>query len=65
MGNVYRVYFGTPGKHPAIFHSKNLLSEERAGLLVAAIKKYFGMKAWAWDERDTIPDTELHAGPDG
>jgi hypothetical protein len=46
------VYFGTPGKHPVIFHTENLLNEEKAGLLVAVIKKYFGLKAWAWREKE-------------
>ena len=65
IDRTHRVYFGTPGKHPAIYHTKGLLTEEKAGLLVCVIKKYFGLKAWAWDERDTIPNTELHEGPDG
>ena len=52
IDRTHRVYFGTPGKHPAIYHTKGLLSEERAGLLVSVIKKYFGLKAWAWREKE-------------
>ena len=51
---THRVYFGTPGKHPVIFHSERLLTEERARLLVSVIKKYFGLKAWAWREDDPV-----------
>ena len=47
---THRVYFGTPGKHPAIYHTERLLTEKNAGLLVSVIKKYFGLKAWAWRE---------------
>ena len=50
IDRTHRVYFGTPGKHPVIFHSKRLLTEEQAGLLVAVIKKYFGLNAWVWRE---------------
>jgi len=50
IDRTHRVYFGTPGKHPAIYHTERLLTEKNAGLLVSVIKRYFGLKAWAWRE---------------